>query len=234
MVCRNPRSPSPTQSISGKHEDPQPNPSLLRITISDSKFKDKCLKMCEADYGMTHSYLYLKRLERQIKGLENVKDAIAMVKRDRPKIKFECPECLTGEEWLKQLTQYRLTHYKLLISFWEAVKANDLSKISVVVKCMGSNAGKIDEVASELVSQGAMTEMDYKNVLDDTGDDYRTFDTISKDTERFHQFRECVCHDKPPRSRIETFIEDVHRPVKDVCEIIANDTQMRLELNIDF
>jgi hypothetical protein len=222
----------------GKHKDPQPNPNIVKNPCDETLFREKCLNMSELDYGITHAYLWQKRLEKQVKALDNVKEAVAWVKRDRPKIEFDTPKCLLGEEWLKQFTKFRLTHYKLLISFWESVKERDSAKTSVVVKCMGSNAGRIDEAASELVALGSMSEMDYKNVVDDTGDDYKWFEMVSKGSEsseeKFCLFREAVLHEKPERDRIEAFIQDVHRPKEEVCEIIANDTQMRLERNIDF
>jgi len=245
MVCRIPRSPSATQSIVGQHKDPQPQPKEIQREVefneATQKFLEECLKMNELDYALTSAYLYQKRLEKQLKGLADVKEAIKCMKRDRPKLKFEFPECLKGEEWLKQLTKFRLTHYKLLIAFWEAVQSEDFAKTRVVVKCMCSNAGRIDEAASELVALGSMTEMDYKNVIEDTGEDYTTFDMMCKASEeggdfdqKFHQFREAVRTTKPRQSRIVSFVEDVHRSPLAPCQFVSDGKNLRVEMNLDF
>tara|TARA_R100000935_G_scaffold23297_1_gene42581 strand:- start:466 stop:1266 length:801 start_codon:yes stop_codon:yes gene_type:complete len=241
MVCRLHKSPSPTCSIAGKHEDPQPNPSEWEIDYgsehASQRFRSEVFKMNELDFALASAYLMEKRFAKQLKTLQDVKGGMDKVRRTRPNVKFDLPDCLKGEEWLMQLTQYRMTHYKLMANFWESISKSDFARARIVVKCICANADRVDEAASELVSMGAINEGKYKEIIEDIGDDYMTYDMMCKEERndvRLLRFREHILTMSPDKDRLEGFICEVegHRDSNAFSPFVG-DGNGNIEINLD-
>ena len=225
-----------TKSIVGQHEDPQPVPDNLKFVKipTSERFRKMCSTMCDLDYELANAYLWHKRFLCQLRCLRGMKEKM----KDPEFIancKFKLPKVFEGQEWLIQLTQYRMTHYKLLCDFWHAIAQEEYAKIPIIVSCMCANADRTDEAASELVEMGEINEGQYKEVIEDIGEDYRIYDkmckTANRDITTWVRFRNAVRENNPPPSLIAEFIEEVEKPAEDV--FVFHEDKSELEMNVE-
>ena len=100
---------------------------------------------------------------------------------------------------------------------------------------MCANADRTDEAASELVEMGEINEGQYKEVIEDIGEDYRIYDkmckTANRDITTWVRFRNAVRENNPPPSLIAEFIEEVEKPAEDV--FVFHEDKSELEMNVE-